>query len=172
MSHMEEAIAAPEATPERILELVSSLGSSTVTVPRTFSPTLLSRLQDISSHHGGTVQLHGRLFAQWMHHAYPRECPFPHVAGTSSRLKPLDDNVVATKEEMEQYVYVPTTVEEISDHHDLMMWTFEEELVATRPSASGGLRSFVRGAFYLAVIACMMSVGWNLLQTALSTSMP
>jgi len=29
------------------------------------------------------VPLHGRLFAQWLHHAYPRECPYPHVAGTT-----------------------------------------------------------------------------------------
>ena len=30
----------------------------------------------------GTVLLHGRLFAWWVHHASPRECPCPHTAGS------------------------------------------------------------------------------------------
>merc|ERR1719401_3031441 len=32
---------------------------------------LVARLEQIAAHHGGLVPLHGRLFAQWMHHAYP-----------------------------------------------------------------------------------------------------
>ncbi len=38
----------------------------------------------------GRVPLHGRLFAQWMHHVFPRECPYPHVAGTVNPLRPED----------------------------------------------------------------------------------
>merc|ERR1719215_2354720 len=38
-------------------------------------------LEEIGSPHGGYVPLHGRLFSQWMHHAYPREFPYPHQAG-------------------------------------------------------------------------------------------
>lgn len=29
------------------------------------------------------MPLHGRLFMQWLHHAYPRECPYPHLSGVS-----------------------------------------------------------------------------------------
>ena len=32
----------------------------------------------------GTVPLHGRLFAQWVHHASPRECPLPSHCGKRS----------------------------------------------------------------------------------------
>merc|ERR1719231_2109426 len=87
-SHLEKSLAAPEATPARIAELVSALPSSSVTAPRTLSDTLLTRLGEIAASHGGKIQLHSRLFAQWMHHAYPRECPFPHVSGTTSQEKP------------------------------------------------------------------------------------
>ena len=41
-------------------------------------------MEQVASHHGGKVPLHGRLFAQWLHHAFPRECPYPHVQLGSS----------------------------------------------------------------------------------------
>jgi len=38
---------------------------------------LLERLEKIADA-DGLVWLHGRLFAQWLHHVFPLECPFPH----------------------------------------------------------------------------------------------
>ena len=38
---------------------------------------LLEKLQEIAKRHGGKVTLHGLQFAEWLHHAYPRECPAP-----------------------------------------------------------------------------------------------
>jgi len=78
MGHLEREIAAPSAAPERIQALVSKLASATTNSSRALSDSLVQRLQDIAARHGGKVPLHGRLFAQWMHHAYPRECPYPH----------------------------------------------------------------------------------------------
>merc|ERR1740127_399375 len=63
-------------TPEKIVSLVSALGSSN----RTLSPTLVQLLDEVAGHHGGMIPIHGRLFSQWMHQAYPRECRFPHVS--------------------------------------------------------------------------------------------
>jgi len=88
MSHLEETIAEPLVTPERILDLASKLSSDTVVAPRNLSEGLIEKLYKISSTHGGHVPLHGRLFAQWMHHAFPRECPFPHEAGSTSPQTP------------------------------------------------------------------------------------
>lgn len=82
MVHLEEHISAATAPVARIAELVAALPSRTVEAPRTLQPVLLDRLEQIGAHHGGEVPLHGRLFSQWMHHAYPLECPFPHEAGT------------------------------------------------------------------------------------------
>jgi len=78
MGHLEKEIAAPSATAERIHTLVSKLSSATTNSSRVLSDSLVQRLQDIAVRHGGKVPLHGRLFGQWMHHAYPRECPYPH----------------------------------------------------------------------------------------------
>jgi len=83
-SHVEQAIGQPLATPQRIIELISNLPSDTVEAPRNLSSLQIQRLNDIADvHGGGQVPLHGRLFAQWMHHAYPRECQYPHVAGST-----------------------------------------------------------------------------------------
>jgi hypothetical protein len=84
IGHIENEIAAPEAKVERIAGVITTLASSSVAAPRTLSQTLMKRLEEIAIGHGGAVQLHGRLFAQWMHHAYPRECPYPHVSGTTN----------------------------------------------------------------------------------------
>merc|ERR1719230_1137331 len=83
---LERSVEAPDATPKEIAALVSKLPSDTVMAPRSLPDLLNSRLQEIATYHGGRVPLHGRLFAQWMHHAYPRECPYPHISGT---IKPV-----------------------------------------------------------------------------------
>merc|ERR1712085_117007 len=86
--NLEIVIAAPSGTPARIAEVISSLPSDTVDAPRNLSSALLGRLDEIAKHHGGEVPLYGRLFSQFMHHAFPRECPFPHVSGTTAPLSP------------------------------------------------------------------------------------
>merc|ERR1719362_2488704 len=88
MGHLEQALGGPEAEPSRIAGLVAALPSDTVEAsqarPRPLSAALLARLDQVAAHNGGKVPLHGRLFAQWMHHAYPRECPYPHEAGAAA----------------------------------------------------------------------------------------
>merc|ERR1719375_93798 len=143
LEHLENKIAAPEATPKAIVALIENLPSDTVTAPRTLSQTLLARLDEIAAGHGGTVPLHGRLFAQWMHHAYPRECPYPHISGTTNAklpevwLEASGIDFTASEEEMLQYVQwsgnesaVDATAEE------LMTWSPEEELLVLRSVGS------------------------------------
>eukprot|EP00913_Durusdinium_trenchii_P020428 g19192.t1 len=67
-------------TAEKIASVVSGLASASQPANRTLSPRLLQLLDDVAGHHGGMVPLHGRLFAQWMHEAYPRECSYPATA--------------------------------------------------------------------------------------------
>merc|ERR1740123_2782291 len=89
MSHVEREIAAPIASLQRLVEVVSALPSDFVDAPRELPASLLSRLREMAEFHGdGKVPLHGRLFAQWMHHAYPQECPFPHNERGHSPLTP------------------------------------------------------------------------------------
>jgi len=163
MSHLEKEIDAPEAEPSRIASIVSKLSSSTVEAPRTLSPTLLGRLDEAAAHHGGTVQLHGRLFGQWMHNAFPRECPLPHVSGTTNPSTPDEwmsekgKDSFASKSEMRKFADAPKPkVEE----KELDIWTMEEELlVPFQRSADREGRSTVWFIFSVVMLsAALISV--------------
>jgi hypothetical protein len=157
LGHLEKQIAAPEAAPKRIAQLVAELSSSSVAAPRTLSETQLGRLGEIAAGHGGVVQLHGRLFAQWMHHAFPRECPYPHVSGTTNPQTPDEwlettgEEAVASEEEMHSIVNrAQNQTEELAI--DSLPWSPEEELLCVvRPqqkqdvgsnTAMGSIRTF------------------------------
>lgn len=87
---IEGEVQSPEAEPEVIAALVAALPSASVPANRTLSQVMLHRLNGIAMNHGGKIALYGRLFAQWLHHAYPRECPFPHVSGSTSPKLQMD----------------------------------------------------------------------------------
>merc|ERR1712194_371698 len=157
MRHVERDLAAPSASPDRIAEVISNLPSDTVDAPRNLSTALLGRLQDIANFHGGLVQLYGLLFSQWMHHVYPRECPFPHVSGTTAPFTPSQwleqkkkPTLQASKSEMQEYVDMDS-VEGLDDVIELP-WTGEEELVVDYVSSSR-LPVVIRGVVAISMIA-------------------
>jgi len=134
---LESELPAPDALPARIAEVVSAMHSETVIAPRNLSAALLGRLEEIATVHGGQVPMHGRLFSQWMHHAYPRECPFPHVSGTTSPMSPDEwmaiygiEKLEASDEEVLKHASI--VVEEVAsdEGHEALPWTHTEELVA------------------------------------------
>jgi hypothetical protein len=107
ISEIEREVSSPTATAGELIRLVSKISSSSVTAPRELSATLRGRLQEVAIKNGGYVPLHGRLFAQWIHHAFPRECPFPHEAGMTNPQTPDEwmeqtgqQSATATEEEM------------------------------------------------------------------------
>merc|ERR1719282_2085022 len=125
IGQLERTLAAPEATPERVAKIISTLPSPTVDAPRDIPATLRGLLDEIATYHGnGKVPLHGRLFSQFLHHAFPRECSFPHVIGTT-RPRTVEEwmdefgpeSTEVTQEEMKQHIKneAPRTVEEWMD---------------------------------------------------------
>jgi len=76
LANLEQVLGRPEATPSEILAIED--GSS-----QQISMLLRSRLHEIAAHHAGSVPLHGRLFAQWLHFVRPTSCPYPHVSGVA-----------------------------------------------------------------------------------------
>jgi hypothetical protein len=136
IGHLEKTLAAPSATPAVLVPMISELPSATVPANRTLSAPLLQRLDDVANHHRGRVPLHGRLFAQWMHYAYPRECPYPHVSGTTSpkRLEEIEASgmsVSATREDMIAHIEASarSTTNSTDQIDHFVSWTMEEELV-------------------------------------------
>jgi len=147
MGHLETQLASPEASAERILEIVSHLPSSTVEAPRILPDQLAQRLGDVAAHHGGKVPLHGRLFSQWLHHAYPRECPFPHLSGTTKPMTSREwmaetgESSTCSQEMLEQHLgdltanaaLTPSGGDEETDaSRKGMQWSMEEELFIRR----------------------------------------
>jgi diadenosine tetraphosphatase ApaH/serine/threonine PP2A family protein phosphatase len=171
LSHLERDIQAPHATPAHITQLVSALMSDTVDAPRNLSSALTQRLDQIAAVHSGLVPLHGRLFAQWMHHAYPRECPFPHLTGSVNPLSPDEwmalhnlEDVEASKEEMQKHYDAYTGPSEEVE----LPWTFEEELVDSDDDADTPKPRF-RVSLRLAVgAAALMSFAFPLVRTTCS----
>jgi len=174
MGHLESNIKAPEAQVSTIVDLVSHLPSSTVEAPRTLPQSLLDRLDEVAAPHAGKVQLHGRMFGQWMHHAFPRECPFPHVAGSTAPRTPdewMDSSeaesnkaaksAFASPEEMRQYVDKNTAKSPAEVHPDgeLNHWEVHEELLVPFQRPSGQGRSMTWFLFSVVMLsAALISV--------------
>eukprot|EP00928_Gymnodinium_smaydae_P057080 TRINITY_DN40354_c0_g1_i1.p1 TRINITY_DN40354_c0_g1~~TRINITY_DN40354_c0_g1_i1.p1 ORF type:complete len:546 (-),score=121.37 TRINITY_DN40354_c0_g1_i1:103-1740(-) len=141
LSQVEAQVDAPAAAPQRIAEVVSTVSSRTVSAPRELPARLLKRLDEIAEHHRGLVPLHGRLFAQFMHHSYPHECPYPSLDADSV----VDTETWITPQDARSYVNqseVTLFVEAAGDAHyfdgsdadaiaDDLPWMDEEELFMT-----------------------------------------
>jgi hypothetical protein len=175
MGKLENAIAAEMATPEQIVQLVSALSSESVQAPRKLSESLTRRLQSLAENYGGEVPLHGRLFAQWMHHAFPRECPFPHEEGSVNPQTPDEwmqetgqETSKASTEEMMAHVLkretsAPVGAEARKQHHNVeneLPWSEAEELLLPIRTKYNHTKHGV--LFKLAVIALVFSLGSGL----------
>jgi len=102
MSHIEGEVQAPNAAPEHLLRIVGNLSSSSIEAPRELSVSLREKLWQVSEQHTGVVPIHSRLFAQWMHFAFPTDCPYPSVLNEESILSITKDVPAATTGEMLQ----------------------------------------------------------------------
>jgi len=155
LGHLERHIAAPEATATRIATLVSELSSSSVAAPRKLSSSLLARLGEIAMEHGGSVPLHGRLFSQWMHHAFPMECPYPHLSGSTNPQTPDEwlestgAETTASEEEMLAHIVkaksglaLEVNAQDVQENAALP-WSPEEELLVCRQPAIPAIPSGV-----------------------------
>lgn len=140
LTQFEQQLQAPSATPTEIAAITAALPSETVLANRTLPTSLIRRLDEIAKTHNGRVPLYGRLFSQWMHHAYPRECPFPHVSGTTNPLRVTDwekatgSEVTANEEEMLQHIDAAkarrsNSVEMVEDDGECAPWMEAEELL-------------------------------------------
>jgi len=163
LGHVERELAKPMATPLEIMSIIESLPSSTVEAPRMLSPLLQTRLSEVAAVGAGKINLHGRLFAQWMHHAYPRECPYPHVSGATNPRSPDEwmeeegAEPVASEHEMRQHVVVNVdgvANDAANEILELDSWNFEEELLMPAKQNHRSGWSFLRTVAFLAALAC------------------
>jgi len=133
---VERGIAAPTGAAADIARIVSGISSDTVEAPRNLTSELINKLESVANRHGGRVPLHGRLFAQWMHHAFPNECPHPYVSGTTApqttdAFKKSGGNAFVTNQDRDQYISAHTPPQKLSeDEAESLLWSEEEELLS------------------------------------------
>lgn len=135
LNEVEDAVGGPVATPEEILPLVRNMSGFDDEPPK-IDAGLRSQLFRIAETHGGSVPIHGRLFAQWLHYVFPRECPFPHKSGMASALTPgqFGDGSIASDEDVNRHAAVRSeNASLLADREEaqwMAQWSEDEELIA------------------------------------------
>jgi hypothetical protein len=136
LGDIEEHVGAPFGTPEQVLDIVANMSSpsSVDDEPPEITEALREQLNRMAESHGGKVPLHGRLFAQFLHYTFPRECAFPHKAGAfaSHTLNPQSfDGYRTSVDEMTRHTNSSQDIAEApADAAELQMWSEDEELFA------------------------------------------
>lgn len=163
LSYLERELKVPAATPSKIASLVAELPSASRPASTMLSETLMSRLSEVAEHHGGLVPVHGRLFSQWLHLAYPMECRFPHVSGST---KPeISDKWsertglphLATREQMQKYMVPKSSASQLEQKEDTSpMWTMDEELLTDFKAAHRFNFGFVLGLIRISVALALL----------------
>eukprot|EP00419_Tripos_fusus_P043481 CAMPEP_0172829544 /NCGR_PEP_ID=MMETSP1075-20121228/21605_1 /TAXON_ID=2916 /ORGANISM="Ceratium fusus, Strain PA161109" /LENGTH=567 /DNA_ID=CAMNT_0013671697 /DNA_START=33 /DNA_END=1736 /DNA_ORIENTATION=+ len=179
LGHVEKKVRGPTAHPTEIANIIVNLPSASVAAGRKLSATLMQRLTELGDHHGNRIPIHGRLFAQWMHLAYPRECPFPHVSGTiqpktAKEMKAAGQAIKAQKKVMQQYVKAgqKSNKGEEGCNNEICsaIWSTEEELVDSHAHSSVVARREGRGPwrtllFLIFTCTTAISLALSLLRT-------
>jgi len=181
VGHVEKEVRGPVAEPAEIAKIIANLPSVSVAAGRQLSASLLRRLEELGDHHGKQIPIHGRLFAQWMHFAYPRECPFPHISGTTQpknakEISAAGRATTANAEEMERHVKAgrqgrSDAPERCNDGICSDMWSAEEELVDGHAHSSEKRRREGRSAWRTIVFAICACAAAASLAVSLSNSL-
>lgn len=127
----------PLAEPGLILAVLANITITIDDEQIIISASMKRQLHEIAmSSPGSRVPLHGRLFAQWLHYVFPRECPFPHKSGQTVALSPIEygEKYAASEEEMTATTnqqITTTTLQAEGDSDDwIEQWSHEEELLS------------------------------------------
>jgi len=140
LAEIEDRLQTPTASVKDILDIAGNMSVHT-SIDHEHSPTLPGKLTELleftaAASDEGVVPLHGRLFAQWLHYAFPRDCPYPHKSGLVSTMSPTEfgEDYIASEEDMQKYAVNNSDVETLKtvDKEDLdwmSQWDSDEELI-------------------------------------------
>lgn len=140
---IEVSIGEPVALPWQVLAVIQNItiessGLEGAGRRPKLTYTLVEQLRSIAMANGGRVLLHGRLFAQWLHYVFPRECPFPHIRGSTQAMTPSEfgETYIATEEEMRAHteksrgeLNSSNASSTENEDQDLSLWSAEEEFI-------------------------------------------
>lgn len=171
LNELEDTIGGPVASPDQLLALVKNITNFDDESP-VVDKSLVGQLRRIAETHGGQVPLHGRLFTQWLHYVFPRECPFPHRSGTVSSLAPTEfgEDFLASSDDVSKHAATRGTVRADpsadmrgaqAEAQWMTQWSEEEELHAdySLELRAPWDRSFRFAGFAAAVFAVLVLTG-------------
>jgi hypothetical protein len=170
LDRLDREISSPLASPDQVLRVIASMSSPTMAPTRALSSELKGRLDSIAGQHDGLIALHGRMFAEWLHAAFPRECPYPHSSGTtdpSAAHTWSQDRLVASEVEMRRVVEEQRSahlaVEQVSRPEPMgsswvpKQWSEQEELLAHHKQPEPQGAQAMTG--FLGAVHCMVCFG-------------
>jgi hypothetical protein len=161
LQRVENSIKAPVASVDQLVPAVEALWEPA----KPLSAALDTQLHRIAETHRGKVPLHGRLFSQFLHYAFPQECPFPHPSGKAAARTPAEfgDAYAATPQEMRRHAKKKTLKDAppaslpVEEQWGMSQWLHEEELLADyvelQPARTLGMPAFVVIALALGALS-------------------
>jgi hypothetical protein len=166
--HLEAAIPSSAASVEEIIHALETMPDTATIEADKVSDTLRSRLEEVAAVNHGKVPLHGRLFAQWLHYVFPRDCPFPHLAGTVNPLTPMkyedalgEDSTNASDEEVAQFLQSDAARVSPSPDAGAAMWNLKEHILeSSTPSdfATSPMKQVLRTISGLGLLATLIGL--------------
>jgi hypothetical protein len=161
--HIDSEIAHPRGTVSQILKAIETLP----TFPEV-SQLMRTKLEEIANMDGGSIPLHGRLFAQWLHFTFPRDCPYPYAAGTITpksqlqwRVEVGEDDESVSDEEVAQHMKAASASRDASPDAGMAMWKFQESVMDhSTPSDAqdASLSSALRLASQLTIVGAFATL--------------
>lgn len=150
LEELEGKVQGPTVDADRLFTLIGNLSLTSL------GENLRSRLLAISERSGDQVHLHGRHFAQWMHFAFPRQCPHP-VQVPSGRVadqKYMDLVKAVAPDEWEVQISPVTQWEEEDD--SLLLFT--DAMPAKGPVKSA---SYMGALAQLGAVLALSLIAWR-----------
>jgi len=152
MDEIEHKVLAPKASAEQLLKIVRNISNLEV-----LPSGLIEKLASIAAHHGGEVPIHGRLFAQWLHFAFPQECPYPAILENAKTLAKSqwhsESYAASTEERVEHLLSAEVSADVAHDSGLGELWSDYEVLPCLElPNEGMNIASVVRIIIQLAAV--------------------
>jgi hypothetical protein len=166
MRHLESRLEVPDASADSIMEAVQTLlphnEHPTPQSQESLNGTLRVRLEEIAAgNEGNLVPLHGRLFAQWLHYAFPRDCPYPHEVGSLNRMTVGEwleskKETDVSEEAIQNLTQQPHALMPPSPLAGAKMWSTKEELLSSSTPSDGFAMIWMQSALGMILVAVML----------------
>lgn len=166
MRHLESRLETSDASPTLILEAVQTLPSHAAhqspQAQQSLNGTLRVRLEEIAAgNEENFVPIHGRLFTQWLHYAFPHDCAYPHEVGSLNTMT-VGEWLEAKKETdvsdevIQNFTQQPHALLPPSPHAGAKMWSAKEELLLSSTPSDDMAVLWMQSALGMILVAVML----------------